>query len=95
MPDPLPRHSSTPTLSESALDAAVRASLRGVNLDPVPIEVAIQNPRNRQAVERAIQAALPHLLNEWADRIEADRREPDKLLCHVLSMRGAALRADG
>ena len=32
-------------------------------------------------------------LNEYADRIEVDRHEPDKILCHVQSMRSAALAA--
>lgn len=32
-------------------------------------------------------------LEKYADRIEEDRREPDKILCHALSMRSAALAA--
>lgn len=34
---------------------------------------------------------LPSTLRELADRFEADRREPDKLLCHVASLRRLAL----
>lgn len=33
------------------------------------------------------------LLEVYANRIEDDRREPDKILCHVRSMRSAALAA--
>lgn len=32
-------------------------------------------------------------LETYASWIERDRREPDKLLCHVLSMRSAATHA--
>lgn len=31
------------------------------------------------------------MLNEFADRITDDRREPDKILCHAASMRRRAL----
>ena len=47
---------------EHLLDVAVRASLRGINLDPVPIEVAMEDPRNRKAISRAMQALAREIL---------------------------------
>lgn len=38
------------------MDVAVRASLTGVNLEPVSLEVAIEDPRNRNAIARALNA---------------------------------------
>lgn len=46
---------------DDLIDAATRASLRGVSLEPVRIDVAIEDPRNRDAIARALKAAAEHL----------------------------------
>lgn len=42
------------------LDVATEASLRGLNL-PYDMEIAIQNPRNREAIARALRAVAKEL----------------------------------
>lgn len=41
---------------EHLLDVAVTAGLRGIDLSPVPIEVAVQDPKNRDSIRRVLRA---------------------------------------
>jgi Arc/MetJ-type ribon-helix-helix transcriptional regulator len=50
---------------------------------------AVEAERDNQ---RARADRLVLALGEYAGSVERDRREPDKVLCHVQSMRGRVLR---
>lgn len=78
--DGLPRTILCPADSVGRLEyhTDINADCFGIPLDIVKVDGQYERDR------------LVQDLNEFARRVEEDRKEPDKLLCHVQSMRRAA-----
>lgn len=89
----------------AAVGALRRYSIEGhagVWLRPDEVIAALETPCGTQPRERCECArgrrntsdAMTTALERFADSVERDRHEPDKLLCHVQSVRGFLLRQE-